>query len=83
MGEHSLNIIDSWTDGKTIFSVDCLQSSILGGPRRLGLYYFPSDESDEGSPESYDLKRSYLYRTDNGNNGVMGGGLVAFSRQTG
>jgi hypothetical protein len=75
----TLNIIDSWSDGKTIFSVDCLQSSTIGGPRSLGLYSFESSIQEDGSPEVLDSRRSYLYRSDAANKSACGGGLVAFS----
>jgi hypothetical protein len=76
----TLNIIDSWSDGKTIFSADCLQYSVLGGPRSLGIYsYLSSASQNAGSPEVSDERRSYLYR-DNGSGAVAaGGGIVAFS----
>ena len=76
----TLNIIDSWTDGKTVFCVDSLQYSVASGPRSLGLYFYPSSVSGAGSPETGDERRSYLYRTDSTNSNVAaGGGVVAFS----
>ena len=74
----SLNIIDSWSDGKTVFSADCIQPPVLCGPRSLGLHWFPSSSPDRGSPEVDDLRRSYMYRMDEGKP-VVGGGLLACS----
>jgi hypothetical protein len=59
----SLFIIDSWTDGKTVFSADCMQSSVLSGPRRLGLYYYPATGVEYEPFEVTDLNRSYLWRS--------------------
>lgn len=56
----SLFILDSWSDGKTIFSADCLQSSVLGGPRQLGLYECPEGYSG-ACPEVSDSNRSWLW----------------------
>jgi len=77
----TLSIIDSWSDGKTVFSVDCMQNSIMGGPRSLGLYYFPSNEAGKGSPEVLDTRRSYTYRrkSESSLQSASGGGLIALS----
>jgi hypothetical protein len=69
----SLFIIDSWTDGRTVFSADCIQSSVLSGPRRLGLYYYPATGQEYEPFEVTDLNRSYLWRSTSG----CPGGLMA------
>jgi len=74
----TLSIIDSWSDGQTVFCVDCTQSSTAGGPRTLGLYDYSSSSPGAGSPEALDERRSYIYRNGNGS-AAAGGGLVAFS----
>jgi len=75
----TLSLVDSWSDGNTIFSADCLQYSIAGGPRSFGLYYYPNPDPNGGSPEVQDFRRSYLYRDDGESSSAAAGGLVAFS----
>ena len=74
----TLNIIDSWSDGKTIFAADCIQPPVLCGPRSLGIHWYPSSVPGRGSPEVDDTRRSYSYRMSGGSP-TVGGGLLACS----